>query len=117
MPQRQEDQFQVSPGGLLPEVFTIQAQFVRQDGFGVGPSGVCRHCQNFLFVPVDKSGEIREAGACAQQLGPERILGPDILGHFRARANDAHLTEKDIPELRKFVDLVAAEKVAESGHS
>src|ERR1700722_9902891 len=112
---RAHKQEQVKGQRYAIQVLEIQPEFVGQHDFAVVAIEVNIAGEQFFFVAIRDGGEIGHAGTHREHLALERGIRGNVSRNLRARADEAHFTDKDVPQLRKLVELQAPQPMPYGG--
>ena len=103
----------ISPGGVGETEF----DFARQTMLDVELLYAVLHplLQQVFFVAEVQRGGVGDAGFERQDAPLAGGVFLDVTGDLGAGADEAHLANEDIPELRQFIELEFAEEPAQAG--
>lgn len=112
-----EDDFDVLEEGMVGDVFEVDAELVLHDSVAVELLGVGGLLQQLVLVAVADGGHICDAGADVQDVQLLRGVEVYVFADFRPWTDEAHVSFKDVDELRQLVQFVLADVVAGAGYS
>ena len=112
-----EDDSDVLEEGMVGDVFEVDAELVLHDSVAVELLGVGGLLQQLVLVAVADGGHIGDAGTDVQDVQLLRGVEVYVFADFRSGADEAHVSFKDVDELRQLVQFVLAYPVAGAGYS
>lgn len=102
---------------MVGDVFEVDAELVLHDSVAVELLGVGGLLQQLVLVAVADGGHIGDAGTDVQDVQLLRGVEVYVFADFRSGADEAHVSFKDVDELRQLVQFVLADVVAGAGYS
>ena len=115
--QRGRDQPEVVQQGGIAGVVPRHPDLVRKDDVDVGLLRIPALGQEVGLVPVDDGRDVRDPGACLEDRAIVLRVHHDVLLELGPRADQAHVSAQDVPELRQLVDLGLPQEVSDARDS